>query len=365
MTEPVAQDDGRVEGATPRGRAEGAEVRPAPGRSLPVSLTKETRQRFIIPRMLDHLGAHLGLKAHHRVAIKITLAGAREIYANTHYETVESLICALRERFGVSDICVIEGSDAAGPGSRGTWEIFYKFRYKEVELNGASLVNLDERSHGRTLEIQTLNGPREVMVVEPEWDYLISLVPPKTHYLFPAVIGIPNLLGMVRPDQRHWVFGTSAGELRRLQHGPGDRADRLLHLASQNLAGLLKLCPINLSIVDGLYGMEGKGPVKGSPVFHGFCAASEDPVQVDALSAYLMGVEPRDMGYLQEAQNLGLGQMGWQRVLGAEPSVVRFPYRPHPIHQRRRNQLRQRNSPRQGQAGGPRKPRNQGSVQGA
>ena len=57
-----------------------------------IVLIKETKQNEFVPKIMDHIAPFLSLRAGDRVGIKINLSGAKEIYANTHYETVESLI---------------------------------------------------------------------------------------------------------------------------------------------------------------------------------------------------------------------------------------------------------------------------------
>jgi len=89
-------------------------------------------------------------------------------------------------------------------------------------------------------------------------------------------------------------------------------------------------------LIDGLYGMEGRGPIKGSPVFHGFAVASEDPIQADALTTFIMGFTTDDLRYLGLASEKGLGMKDWPRVIGIDPLQVKFPYRPHPLFQRQR-----------------------------
>jgi uncharacterized protein (DUF362 family) len=92
----------------------------------------------------------------------------------------------------------------------------------------------------------------------------------------------------------------------------------------------------SLVIIDGLYGMEGKGPIKGSPVFHGFAIASEDAIMADALATHVMGFSGDDVPYLALANSEGLGNNHWQNIIGVDPQMVKFPYRPHPLFQRQR-----------------------------
>lgn len=301
-----------------------------------IVLIKETKQNEFVPKLMEHIAPFLSLRAGDRVAIKINLSGAKEIYANTHYETVESLIHHLRERFAVGQISVVEGSDGAFFSAKTTWDIFYKFKYKEVELQGAQLCNLDDLPHEHTLEVETVSGPRPLQFCRFPADYLVSVVPPKTHNIFPVSLSVPNLVGFVKPEQRVLMFGASAQEMKRINFSQSDRYFQLVRFANRNFVALLKEIQPSLVLIDGLYGMEGKGPIKGSPVFHGFAVASEDAVAADALAAHVMGFSPEDVPYLELAYQAGLGNNRWQNVIGVDPQTVKFPYRPHPLFQRQR-----------------------------
>ena len=302
-----------------------------------IALVKETRRSRFVPAIMDSISPYLSLKSSDRVAIKINLSGSREIYANTNYATVESLIFYLKDHFGVSEIAVIEGSDGAYFTGRTTWDIYYKFRYKEVELNGARLVNLDENDHSETMPVRTVAGERQVRFTRFDADYLISVVPPKTHNIFPVSLSIPNLIGFVHPEDRVLMFGASRNEMRRISFSNNQRYFQLIDCAGRNFADLLARISPSMALIDGLYGMEGKGPIKGSPVFHGFALASEDVVLADALATYVMGINVNDVAYLNFAGEAGLGNLRWQNVIGVDPMHVKFPYRPHPLYQRQKN----------------------------
>ena len=310
-----------------------------------IVLVKETRQNEFLKKVMNAISPYLELKASDKIAIKINLSGSREIYANTHYETVESMIFYLKEKFGISDISVIEGSDGAYYTGKTTWDIFYKFRYKEVELNGAKLVNLDELPHDNQIEVETLSGTRQISYCKYEADYIINIVPPKTHNVLPVCLGIPNISGYVKPEERSLLLGACNSDLKKLNSMKNERVFEMLEKAGTNFARLLKEVPPSLSLIDGLYGMEGKGPIKGSPVFHGFAVASEDSVLADSLTTYIMGFDVDQVPYISAAYREGLGNNRWQNVIGVEPAQVKFPYRPHPFYQKLRGKER---GPRKG-----------------
>jgi uncharacterized protein (DUF362 family) len=68
-----------------------------------------------------------------------------------------------------------------------------------------------------------------------------------------------------------------------------------------------------LTIVDGVIGMEGDGPIMGRARPVGFVALGTDPVAVDATCARLIGLDPDRMAYLATASRF-LGNIAETRI---------------------------------------------------
>ena len=62
-----------------------------------------------------------------------------------------------------------------------------------------------------------------------------------------------------------------------------------------------------LAIMDGIVGMEGKGPSGGRPRFLGAMLAGRDLAAVDTLACLLVGLEPRFVPVLEAARTQGIG----------------------------------------------------------
>ena len=58
-------------------------------------------------------------------------------------------------------------------------------------------------------------------------------------------------------------------------------------------------------IVDGIIGMEGNGPIQGTPKPAGVLVMGRDLVAVDATCARVMGIDPEKLSYLRLAADLG------------------------------------------------------------
>lgn len=93
------------------------------------------------------------------------------------------------------------------------------------------------------------------------------------------------------------------------QWGCIPRYDRiLLHKHLHELIGAInQLRPVTLALMDGLVGMQGRGPINGYPIDLNVLLASRDPVALDATAMRLIGLEPLTAHHLIHAQQLGLG----------------------------------------------------------
>jgi uncharacterized protein (DUF362 family) len=59
------------------------------------------------------------------------------------------------------------------------------------------------------------------------------------------------------------------------------------------------------AIVDGVVGMEGNGPIQGTPKPAGVLVMGRDLVAVDSTCCRIMGIDPEKVEYLRMAADLG------------------------------------------------------------
>jgi len=107
-------------------------------------------------------------------------------------------------------------------------------------------------------------------------DVVINLAKLKTH-------GLTMITGAVKN-----LFGAIPGLLKAEYHLKMPRID---HFAEMLIDLSLCIKP-TLSIVDGIWGMEGEGPSSGEPRNFGYLLASESPHAVDVAVALLLGITP-------------------------------------------------------------------------
>lgn len=147
-----------------------------------------------------------------------------------------------------------------------------------------------------------------------EADWLVNMPKAKIHFLTGVTVGIKNLFGCIRYEDRkkyHWEI-----DLANL------------------LADLVKALPPDLTIVDAIQAMEGFSPHAGTAVEMGPVIAGTNAIAVDCAGTYLMGVDPRSLATLQVAEKLGLGSIDLAdiRIAGETLDEVRKVFLP-PVFQ--------------------------------
>jgi hypothetical protein len=70
-----------------------------------------------------------------------------------------------------------------------------------------------------------------------------------------------------------------------------------------------KILKPKLAIMDGIVGMEGRGPINGKAKRLNVILASTDPVALDATAMRLVGIDPYTSGHVSLAAKDGLGNI--------------------------------------------------------
>ena len=164
---------------------------------------------------------------------------------------------------------------------------------KELQSRRIRFVDLN-RDEIRQVPLQTaftgldkLWLPRAVLAS----DVVVSMPKVKTHHWAGVTLSMKNLFGLVP--------GVAYGWPKNLLHCKGiDRSILDINVA----------VPAHFVIADGIIGMEGNGPLHGSPRGLGRIVLSDDPVAADFVCTRLMGLNPLRVNYLaQAAEFLGNG----------------------------------------------------------
>lgn len=115
-------------------------------------------------------------------------------------------------------------------------------------------------------------------------DLLVSIPKMKTHHWVGATLSMKNLFGVVPGG----IYGWPKNSL----HWAG---------IQESIVDLHFAFPRQFAIVDGIVGMEGNGPIQGTPKPVGVLVAGRDVRAVDATCCRIMRIDPLKIGYLRLA----------------------------------------------------------------
>jgi uncharacterized protein (DUF362 family) len=73
------------------------------------------------------------------------------------------------------------------------------------------------------------------------------------------------------------------------------------------ITDMCSILKVHYTVVDGIWGMEGNGPLNGEPLNMDLIIAGADPVAVDAVCTAIMGFNPKNIGHITLAAQHGLG----------------------------------------------------------
>ncbi|HEY4362001.1 MAG TPA: DUF362 domain-containing protein [Bryobacteraceae bacterium] len=123
-------------------------------------------------------------------------------------------------------------------------------------------------------------------------DLVVSLAKMKTHHWAGATLSMKNFFGLVPGS----VYGWPKNELHNVDGG-----------IPQSIMELNRIFRRSFAIVDGIVGMEGNGPIHGTPKAAGVLVMGSDLPSVDATCCRLMGIDPTKVEYLgMAADRLGV-----------------------------------------------------------
>ncbi len=227
---------------------------------------------------------------------------------NTH----PYVIAATRESFlrlGAAEVLIGDGPAM----DRDTEAIIESVRLREfagplgrtfVDLNLDDVKRVVLSTHASRLK--ELYLPKTVLGV----DFLVSMPKLKTHHWAGVTLSLKNMFGIVP--------GSCYGWPKNVLHWAGiDNSILDINAASRP----------DFAIVDGIVGMEGNGPIQGTPKPCGVLVLGDDPVAVDATCCRVMGLRPEKVKYLNAAGTL-LGHLDAAKIqqLGETVASVRTPF---------------------------------------
>lgn len=203
-----------------------------------------------------------------------------------HINTHPRVVLAVAEAFARLDAASIVVAE--GQGHRRDSLLVLEESGMDAALTGADLEFVDLNhdavepvaNAGKWTNLPTLYLPRTVLGA----DWVVSLPKLKTHHWAGITCSMKNLFGVMP--------GLVYGWPKNVLHWAGIPESILdINVAVQPA----------LTIVDAVVGMEGDGPIMGSPKPVGCLVVGTNLPAVDATCARLMGLEPHRVRYLAKA----------------------------------------------------------------
>ena len=202
----------------------------------------------------------------------------------TSPELIKYLLEILKDR---ADNVILGESDG-GNHSFSADDSFEGHRMPEIcRETGVELVNLS--SIKSTFVEENING-KNVKVQLPKLllddvDCLISVPVLKVHVMTNVTLSMKNLWGCY-PDT-----------MRGLHHKN----------LSEKLTLITKVLNPKIVVMDGIYALDGHGPMYGEPKKLDLILSSNNPVAIDSLGARLMGIPVEKAEHIMIAEKEGLG----------------------------------------------------------
>jgi len=227
----------------------------------------------------------------------------------THADNLEGILEFLKS-IDKKDIVIAES-----PANGSALDGFANYGYnKFVGQYGVKLVNLDTEGDEIVQCIDEKDFQPHAcrvskLILDPN-NFIISAAKLKTHDLVGITLSLKNIVVGSGIKDSPAAGGKSD---KRLMHGGGT------HGINYNLFTLSAKLHPDLAVIDGYEGMEGTGPVNGTPVEQRVCMASMDWLAADRVGAALMGVDISKIGYLTyciQAGDRGEGDLSKIEIVG-------------------------------------------------
>ena len=184
---------------------------------------------------------------------------------------------------------------------------YQKTGMKEMcDRNGVEFLNL---SHLKDrVKISVPNGEVLKSVTIPRLvteSAIISAAKLKTHSATGVTLGMKNMFGLLpnRFKARYHMRGIS-----------------------KVIVDINTVLKPALTVIDGFVGMEGAGPINGTPVQMNVIIAGTDVVATDATACRVMGFDPHEIKHILRANEKGFGSIDHVEIIGGKLETATRPF---------------------------------------
>jgi uncharacterized protein (DUF362 family) len=265
---------------------------------------------------LDQIGGlSQFVKPGERVFVKPNLTGDRPPLtgAVTNPEVLKGLIELLYEQ-NPKEV-LLGDSPSWGFDAEKTYDITGV--RKVAEETGCTLVNLDK---GKKVKYSITDAGRlketRLSKIVLDCDKLINVPVMKTHMQCMVSLGLKNMKGLLPLRWKAKVHDLE---------GKDDYSGLIV-----GVADLHRLIKPDLTVVDGTYAMEGRGPFDGDTVKMDLIIAGENEVLVDAVCTKLMGFDVEDVETIKLCAEVDSIRWDDYEIVGEEIDAVKRAFKPCP-----------------------------------
>ena len=245
---------------------------------------------------LGELGVRTGEIRGKTILLKPNLVETRldAPHINTHPAVIHAAVEAFLG-LGASRVMVAEGSGHGRDTLRlleetGIGRMLRDSRVPFVDLNYDDVYTLPNA--GGNSRLQSLTLPLTLQKA----DWIVSMAKMKTHHWAGVTLSLKNLFGLMPGSFYGWPKNV-------LHHAGIENCILDIHATVKP----------HFAIVDGIVGMEGDGPIMGTPKEAGVIVMGRDFPAVDATCARIMGIHPRNVPYLAASSGRN-GTIGEERI---------------------------------------------------
>lgn len=204
----------------------------------------------------------------------------------SHINTDPAIIQAAAESFlflGANSVVVAEAAGHRRDAlllleESGLADILFEDRLHFLDLNNSEITRV--KNLGKTSKIKNFFFPNDLFKV----DIIVSIPKMKTHHWTGVTLSMKNLFGVMP--------GIVYGWPKNVLHWAG------LQECIFDITATLKP---HLAIVDGIVGMEGDGPIMGTPIQSNVIVIGKNFPAVDSTCARIMGIDPEKILYLKHS----------------------------------------------------------------
>jgi uncharacterized protein (DUF362 family) len=269
-----------------------------------VAVVKGERGHEPVFKALDLINYKSALAGWDKVLIKVNFITDKtwDTGATTDPIVVEAIIKKLEDL--PIKVYVVESDATITSADRA----FEKTGMKDMcERNGVECLNL--RYEKDKVELTIPNGEALKSITVPHIvteSAIISAAKLKTHVNTGVTLGMKNMFGLL-PEKFKGKY-----------HLKG---------ISKVIVDVNTVLKPALTVIDGFVGMEGSGPIDGTPVQMNLIIAGTDTVAADATACRVMGIDPHEIKHIRRAYEKGLGNIDDVQVMGEKLDAATRPFK--------------------------------------